>query len=132
MIHTNLILCIDDDEDDLEMLATSFNQHVPEFEIITCNSGESGLEKLVSLKNHNIVPNLIVLDINMPRMDGRETLHQIRAVREWASIPVVIFSTSSSPIDQTYFKERGVAYLIKPVDMDKFQEAVQHLLSYCK
>ena len=132
MKHTNIILCIDDDEDDLEMLSINFNQLVPEYQIITCNSGEKGLSQLDILRKENKLPSLIVLDINMPKMDGRETLHHIRAIPELLQIPVVIFSTSSSLMDKTYFERMGAAYFVKPVDMDQFRKVVHQLLHYCK
>jgi CheY-like chemotaxis protein len=131
MKNTTIILCIDDDEDDLEMLYINFSQLVPEYQIITCNSGEKGLSQLDILKKENRLPGLIVLDINMPKMDGRETLQHIRAIPELVQIPVVIFSTSSSLMDKTYFERMGSAYFVKPVDMDQFQKVVQQLLHYC-
>jgi CheY-like chemotaxis protein len=94
-------------------LAINFNQLVPEYQIITCNSGEKGLSQLDILKKENRLPSLIVLDINMPKMDGRETLQHIQAIPELVQIPVVIFSTSSSLMDKTYFERMGVSLFCK-------------------
>jgi len=132
MENVRIILCIDDDEDDLEMLHHAFLQLAPHYSIITAKSGESGIAILQNLASENRLPSLIVLDINMPRMDGRETFMNIRAQETFKEIPIVIFSTSSSLMDKNFFYKMNVSYFVKPVDLDQFKQVVHQLLKHCR
>jgi CheY-like chemotaxis protein len=126
-----LILCIDDDPDDISMLREAFNSlHVP-YEIVAAHNGEEGLKTLYRMRDENKLPCLIVLDINMPKMDGRETFHAIRKDQQFASTPVVIFSTSSSPLDKLFFSRKAVEYFVKPIDFKKLSDVASAFLRFC-
>jgi CheY-like chemotaxis protein len=76
-------------------------------------------------------PDLILLDLNMPRMNGREFLSAMKADENLASIPVVVLTTSSVERDVTAAYQLGASgFVTKPVDMDKFIEAMCQLGSY--
>lgn len=76
-------------------------------------------------------PDLILLDINMPRMNGHEFLVSIKADEKLASIPVVVLTTSDTDRDITASYQMGAAgYITKPVDIDQFIDAIQHLNNY--
>jgi two-component system response regulator len=71
-------------------------------------------------------PDIILLDLNMPRMDGREVLKEIKSNEELMSIPVVVLTTSMDEID--VLKAYGLhanCYIVKPVDFEKFAEIVR-------
>jgi len=122
------ILCVDDDEDDREMIAAII-QEIDDSYIVS--NAANGTEALQLLENETTLPCLIILDINMPRMGGKETLQKIKAHEILKNIPVVVFTTSTNPADKTFFAGYGVEVRTKP---DKFQlvfKEVEQFLSYC-
>jgi CheY-like chemotaxis protein len=132
LYHRQTILCIDDDADDLQLLKEAIETIDASFIILQAQNGEEGLAQLKKLKAQNTLPCLIILDINMPKMDGRQTFQLIRADDGLASVPVVIFSTSSSPMDKMFFTKKDVEYFTKPISFQEFTDAAKKLLQSCK
>lgn len=108
------ILIIDDDHDDQALFCEAVGAIDTAISCETADDGVAGLRLL--LMNAEQVPDIIFLDINMPMMDGRETLKAIRNHPKLAQLPVIIYSTSSSDVDQRWFREMQVKYLVKPND----------------
>ncbi len=76
-------------------------------------------------------PDLILLDLNMPRMNGREVLEQLKGDRDLGRIPVVVLTTSQQEADILQSYDLGCnSYIRKPVEMDQFIDAVQQLGKY--
>src|SRR5687768_15990127 len=123
--YSQTIICVDDDPDDLQLLKEAIETIDPTFKIIQAQNGEEGLALLHKLQAQNILPCLIILDINMPKMDGRQTFQMIRAEEHFSSIPIVIFSTSSSPLDKMFFAKKNVEYFTKPISFHEFTDAAQ-------
>lgn len=131
-IHS--VLFIDDDPDDLEFYGECFLNVYPHIHVEEARNGLRAMEYLRQAKKNRQLPNLIVLDINMPLLGGRETLQEIKDDEELASIPVVIFSTASSPAEKAYFEQRGVQYFIKPsslADMQRLAKQIGSLFALC-
>lgn len=126
-----LILCIDDDPDDIAMLKEAFRTLKVDYQIVHGSNGEEGLKILKRLGPES-TPCLIILDINMPKMDGRETFVAIRKHPEFEHIPIVIFSTSSSPMDRLFFSKKAVEYFVKPIDFQKLSDVAQTFLAICE
>lgn len=80
---------------------------------------------------HASPPDLILLDLNLPRKDGREVLAEIKEDPELRSIPVVVLTTSDAERDlvKTY-ELHANAYIVKPIDLDRFTEIVQSIESF--
>ncbi len=93
--------------------------------------GKDALDRLADMKAAGKLPCLIVLDINMPRMDGKETFLAIRSDEALANIPVVIFSTSNSMMDKLFFQKKNVEYITKPIRFATLLEVAGRLLQYC-
>jgi CheY-like chemotaxis protein len=110
------ILLADDDHDDLELLSEVISGIDEDYKIVQVNNGIQALKKLKELKLQGNLPCLIVLDINMPRMDGKQTLLAVKSDPDFSNIPVVIFSTSNSELDKLYFKKKNVEMITKPVE----------------
>lgn len=126
------ILIVDDDTDDREILrdafqANSANNNGQEYVLI--ESGDALLDFLH--KNNSELPALIMLDLNMPGKDGRETLKEIKANEAYQQIPIVVFTTSSSQRDQQISYKLGAnCFITKPDTFNKLVEltkAVSHL-----
>lgn len=76
-------------------------------------------------------PNLILLDLNMPRMNGHEFLHAIKAEQSLCDIPVVVLTTSEVERDvEASFKHGASGYITKPVDIQQFTDAIAQLSDY--
>jgi CheY-like chemotaxis protein len=88
---------IDDDHEEQEIFEYALKSVNPTVLIVTASNGIDALQKLVTEKDFN--PDFIFLDLNMPRMDGKETLKELRKIDRLNLIPVVIYSTSGSERD---------------------------------
>lgn len=105
-------LLVDDDEDDREIFCLALNQVDPS---VNCLTASDGLAALSILKERSFVPDYIFLDLNMPRMDGKECLREIRKQKHLADIPVIIFSTSSADKEKEETKRLGAnSFIVKP------------------
>ncbi|HVF81486.1 MAG TPA: response regulator [Flavisolibacter sp.] len=127
--HT--ILHVDDDPDDLQMLLEAIQSIDPSLQIVQAIDGQQGLEKLRLMMLSADLPCLIVLDLNMPRINGKEAFKKIREDEKLSSVPIVILSTSNSAIDRMYFQGRNVEYITKPLRFDHLVDVASRLLSYC-
>ena len=130
-VHDHTILYVDDDRDDLEMLQQAIRELDGKFQVVEALDGEQGITFLQHMKMNGHLPCLIILDVNMPRMDGRQTLNMIRADEQLRSIPIVIFSTSDSELDRIYFKGMKVEYITKPVNFSHLVEVAARLIHFC-
>lgn len=129
--YCKTIVCVDDDQDDLMMLRQAIEDIGTDHQIVEAFDGVHALELLRQMKERSELPCLIVLDINMPRLDGKQTLINIKKDQELSSIPVVLFSTSNSPMDKTFCKAKNVELHTKPFDFKSLYSTANKLLSYC-
>ena len=130
-VKNTTILYIDDDEDDLQMLQEAIRSVDASYQIVKASNGEEGLAELCNRKENETLPCLVVLDINMPKLDGKQTFQRIKADDVLSSIPIVIFSTSSNKMDRMFFAGKNVEYITKPIHFPHLQQVAQRLLSYC-
>ena len=124
------VLCVDDDEDDQMIVLDTIREIDEAIEVQTALNGKEALELLEKLKNADDLPCLIIMDINMPLMDGKQTLVQIKKDSDLNGVPIVIFTTSSSQLDVAFFEQYGVSFITKPINLRDFHTTVQRLLSY--
>jgi CheY-like chemotaxis protein len=105
-------LLIDDDEDDKEIFCLAMAEADPS---MRCSIASNGPEALGILLDRSFTPDFIFLDLNMPLMNGKECLREIRRHEHLRHIPVVIFSTSSMQKDIQETKELGASsFITKP------------------
>ena len=88
----NVILYADDDQDDLMLVKDAFNRYSTNIEVVTVENGSEALSYLNNLSEIDPVPCLIILDINMPLLNGKEALKEIRVMERFKHTPVVLFS----------------------------------------
>ncbi len=104
-------------------------------EFIVVRDGQEALDFLgrMTQENEKSRPNLILLDLNLPKRDGREVLKLIRENPEWRAIPVVVVSTSDREEDVTFAMNTGaVAYISKSSGFDRLCEQLGSVLSYAR
>lgn len=126
------ILYIDDDQDDLLIFEESVNALYPDVKLYKAQSSEAGINILNQLESEKKpFPSLIMIDLNMPKMNGRETLQHIRSNDKWHGIPVAIFTTSANTEDIEFCKSFGSACVTKPMSFTDFSGTLQKLFSHC-
>lgn len=130
------ILLADDDEDDQLLTREALQESLVQSELSIVNDGAELLaflkreDKFSSLANEAL-PDLILLDLNMPRMDGRQALAAIKADADLRRIPVVILTTSKAEEDMLKSYDLGAAsYLSKPVTFDGLVELMRSMGRY--
>jgi CheY-like chemotaxis protein len=121
------ILLVEDDPGDT-LLITDALEHDKVRNRLTCvTDGVKALEYLRANTEAG-VPDLILLDLNLPRMDGRELLAKIKADDRLRQIPVVVLTTSDSEADVLRsYQLHANAYVVKPVDFDRFMDIVRQI-----
>ena len=132
MAYHNVILLIDDDEDDKQLLDRTIKKMGPRYKVLQAENGEEGIKLLNRLKTDQLLPCLIVLDLNMPKMDGKEAFIAIKSDPDLQKIPVTIFSTSSSELDKTFFRKYETPYFVKPVSEKDLTAVASEMLTNCR
>jgi CheY-like chemotaxis protein len=126
------ILYVDDDSDDCNFLAESFAASDTSTDLVYAPGGEEAITYLNSISSEAL-PSLIILDLNMPKCDGRQTLSYIKAQPSFADIPVVILSTSNNKMDKDVCASLGaISYFQKPYYFDGYREIVNNCLPFIK
>lgn len=125
------ILWADDDIDDLMLMRHVLQDLGDHYNIAEVHNGQEALDYLQAAKQSKTLPCLIILDMNMPVMDGKETLAKLKKDEDLKDIPVVFFTTSNSQMDKLYCKHNGVEMITKPPQYANLKEAVLRLLRFC-
>jgi len=125
-----VVLYVDDDPEDRMLLADAVQIVDPGYDLVTVHDATQAFRFL----NHrrSSPPCLIILDLNLPGMDGIGIIDKLRQDTTTASIPIVIFTTSASPADQDACARYTVDMITKPISFSVLIETVKKLLSYCK
>ena len=112
----HIILYAEDDADDVYMVNLAFAKHKEDIELVHVANGLEAIEYVNTLSPASKLPCLIILDINMPIVDGKEALVHIKNKSFLKDVPVVMFTTSNSRHDQEFAKKWGADFLTKPLD----------------
>jgi len=124
------VLLIEDDPGDVLMTREAFEDAKVANHLCVVSDGEDAMAFLRGEGVHADAPrpDLVLLDLNLPRVDGREVLEQIKNDPELRSIPVVVLTTSESEDDILHsYSLHANAYVTKPVDFDRFHQVVQQI-----
>ena len=124
--NRTLIYIVDDDEDDLFFIKSAIANNIPNSVIKCFINGKQLIDHFGKLKS--AMPAFVLLDLNMPVLNGKETLKQIRQNELITNLPVVIFSTSNCPVEKSLCFEYGANnYYCKPSCVDAYNEIAQKL-----
>ena len=128
------ILLVEDDQGDQKLIRTSLKNQGTTGELHMSNSAEEALDFLYSgedTNDGNPHPDLILLDLNMPGMGGKEFLKQIKADESLKQIPVVILTTSNAEPDVIdSYRLQAAGYMHKPVTTSEFKQVVEEIGEY--
>jgi DNA-binding response OmpR family regulator len=119
-----VLLFIDDDPEDLELFCDTVKIINSTYTCIVAHNGKEGLDIL-----SNLTPDIVFLDVNMPIMDGRKTLHSIRQQDHLNKVPVCILSTSINASDVNLYKSMGAtACITKPTAFEELYSMLNDVL----
>ena len=122
------VLLVDDDEGDLLMIREALDSGAREHEIHVVHDGHEALEFLQRQGRFADAPrpDLVLLDLNMPRMDGRQVLAVVKTDEDLRRIPVVVLTTSRAPADiNSSYRLHANAYVTKPMSLDDLTAVVK-------
>jgi CheY-like chemotaxis protein len=127
----NFILLADDDIDDQELLVEALSKVQPGIHIHSVTNGYKAISFLNNLPA-DVSPCLIVLDYNLPEINGSEVLCAIKQIKKFDGVTKVIWSTSNSPVFRKECMDLGAkAYLVKPSDINGIYDIAHFLLNLC-
>jgi CheY-like chemotaxis protein len=130
--NSNFILIGEDDLDDEEFLKEIFSTVDNSFSLEFMNNGKKLVSRLGEMPDNHL-PCLILLDYNMPEMNGAEILKELKTTNRYHSIPKMIWSTSKSNLYRDICLGLGATdYVVKPSNVNELIEVVRQMLSYCK
>lgn len=127
------ILLVDDSPTDAAILVAAFEGIGYTGNIQVATNGIEAVDVLSDISTHNGTswPDLILLDLNLPRKNGLEVLEEIKTNPQWKSIPTVIFSSSSSANDVSRSYQRHAnAYISKPRELSQYERVARQLQSF--
>ena len=127
----NIVFYADDDLDDLELVRDAFAQYSTNVEVLTATDGGKALSYLSNLKKYDVLPCLIILDVNMPVINGKETLLRLREIEHYQDVPIVLFTTSSQPIDKNFAQKYNAGFITKPIDVKQMEVIADQFIEHC-
>ena len=129
------ILLVDDDEDDRYLTREAFRQHYPSSRFSFAEDGDDLLDFLNYQGQYaeaaHPLPELILLDLNMPRKDGREVLREIKNSDQFRHIPIVVLTTSDAKDDiETSYYNGANSFITKPSTFQQLSEVTKAIGQY--
>ena len=135
MTHKEILL-VEDNPDDVELTRIAFDEAKVANRLVVVRDGAEALDYIFargsySSRDPDDLPSIVLLDLNLPKVDGREVLQAIREDERTRSLPVVVLTTSAEPFDVEASYALGVnSYIQKPVDFERFVWAVKQVGLY--
>lgn len=127
------LLLVEDNRADARLVEEAFKEMNAPILLSRVEDGEEAMNVLRGVGGHSDTPrpNLILLDLNLPRKDGREVLAEVKADPELRRIPVVIMTSSQDPDDVYKCYDLGAnCYVTKPMDYDEFERRMKSLADF--
>jgi two-component system, chemotaxis family, response regulator Rcp1 len=126
------ILLVEDSVADAKLFGLALEESGSTSEVMRAEDGDDALRKLTAILNGDLPrPDVVVLDINLPRANGFDVLRRIKGDPDLRTLPVVIFSTSRAEVDVAAAYACGASsYVVKPVDLHRFMDVVRSIEAY--
>jgi CheY-like chemotaxis protein len=124
-----VILLVEDSQADAILIQEALRQAGVDTPLETVTDGERALARLRG--GEDARPDLVLLDLNLPRKDGRAVLAELKADPDLKTIPVIVLTTSSSPADIAYaYRHHANSYVRKPIGLEPLVEAAQSIRDF--
>ncbi|HEX3008262.1 MAG TPA: response regulator [Bacteroidales bacterium] len=132
MDNERIILLVEDNPDDELLTLLAFKENNIDNEVVIARDGAEALDYLAgAIHGQNKLPQVVLLDLKLPKIDGLEVLKRIRADESTRFLPVVVLTSSKEETDMVKSYELGAnSYIQKPVDYEQFLEAIKQLGLY--
>jgi len=127
------IVLIEDSDEDFEITSMAIRQAGVTNPLMRCRTGREGRDYIGHLGHfmHAVEPLFILVDLNIPGVDGRQILAELRQSAWLSAVPAIVLSTSTNTGDIRLSYQLGAAgYLVKPVDFERFQAMMETLTKY--
>lgn len=131
-----IILLVEDNPDDVELTMRALKKNNIQNEVVVARDGAEALDYLFGEgkyagRNTSVMPQIVLLDLKLPKVSGFEVLERLRSNDRTRLLPIVILTSSKEEIDLVEGYSRGAnSYIRKPVDFNQFTEAVRQLGLY--
>jgi CheY-like chemotaxis protein len=133
MLNECQILVVDDDVEDHLILQDHFSEKGYKHKVKYLENGKQAIQFLDSIPDGATLPSLIVLDLNMPILNGSQTLLHLKQTARYRNIPVIIFSTSENDTEKRKCLSLGaIDYMVKPITLEECQETIKKFSSFIK
>ncbi|MBI1191489.1 MAG: response regulator [Tepidisphaera sp.] len=126
-------LLVEDDEDHADLVARAMREHRVGNTMSRVADGEAALDYLYQRGGHAKAsrPDVVLLDLNLPKLGGQEVLSTLKSDPELSAIPVVVLTTSEADADRVKaYASRANSYVVKPLDFQQFHDMVRQLGMY--
>lgn len=122
------ILLVEDNEGDILLTVEALEEGRIANVISVARDGQEAIDKLEESFQNGQLPDLVLLDINLPKLNGHEVLEQLKQNEHFKHVPVIILSTSSSEMDiLKSYKNHANCFITKPVEIDEFVKAIESI-----
>ncbi len=123
------LMLIEDDEIEIIKFERALNKLDLSHKIIMAKNGEDALKKLDTLTTG--FPEIIIMDLNMPKMNGLEFLTNVKQSKSYGHIPIIVLTTSESIDDITEsYKQGAASYIVKPLKYEDYINRIKSVVSY--
>lgn len=129
MNHPKYILCVDDDEDDRILLSEALTEYQSSVNLEFAHSGSNAVDFIKNAIDRKDLPQLITLDINMPEINGWDTLRFLQAVLANNYVPILILTTAPQNADIWIAEIKGVTIYQKPQNMIGYSDLAKKIFT---
>jgi two-component system response regulator len=132
-MRSKVILLVEDNPDDVELTLRAFQKHNLSTDVVVARDGVEALDHLLpsTLPTSQVLPELVLLDLNLPKISGLEVLRRMRAEPRTRRVPVVVLTSSQEEKDIVSSYDLGAnSFVQKPVDYTEFVDAARQLSLY--
>lgn len=127
----HVLVYADDDDDDLLLVKEAMSVYKDSVDVCLFGSGMEAYEFLLEMERRSEKPCLILLDMNMPGMSGKELLPILRSIPFFDDVPVSLFTTSSSRHDYQFALRYNAGFITKPMNFKQIDVIAEQFLSHC-
>jgi CheY-like chemotaxis protein len=126
----SLVIYVDDDKDDIEIVREAFERY-RSIELLTYSESYAFLRYLINDKSSPRIPSLILIDINMPVLNGKELLTMLRSYPRLRNVMIVMYTTSSFHADKDFAKRLNAYFVTKPIATEELNAVIEELVRKC-